>query len=444
MLTQLPVVVTKSLQSDRTCRLVTLGCKVNQYETQLVKEALERVGFREAGENEPAELCIVNTCTITAEADSKARQVVRQLARQQPGAQTILFGCYAARDPETLGKLPGVVAVVSDSRELPDVFQRFGVVDWPTGITRFDGHRRAFVKVQDGCILNCTYCIIPEVRPGLRSRSPEEIYDEVQTLVDGGYKEVILTGIHLGHYGVEATRGRSGQPPFRLWHLIERLNDIPGNWRLRLSSLEAGEIGPDFIAAIRGFERLCPHFHICLQSGSDDVLYRMKRRYRVGRFLEKLEMLRQACCEPAFSTDVIVGFPGETETDFRNTLSTCEAAEFMKIHVFPFSPRRGTPAASFPNQVSSAVRKERCQRLTDLEGLLADRYHARLVGKSLSVLVEARPASREGFVLGTACRYVPVELPGSDRDVGELVDVQAEYSLGNAMSAIRRELATCR
>jgi threonylcarbamoyladenosine tRNA methylthiotransferase MtaB len=423
---------------------VTLGCKVNQYETQLVKESLERAGFREAIDDEPADLCVVNTCTVTAEADSKARQVVRQLARRQPGAQTVIFGCYAAREPEALARLPGVVAVVADNRELPDVFQRFGVTSWPTGISRFDGHRRAFVKVQDGCILNCTYCIIPQVRPGLRSRTPDEIVAEVERLVAGGYKEIILTGIHLGHYGVEATRGRSGKAPFRLWHLMRRLDRIPGNWRLRLSSLEAAEVGPEFIAAIGDCERLCPHFHLCLQSGSDEVLYHMKRRYRVHRFLEKLDMLREVCREPAFSTDVIIGFPGETEVEFRQTLATCAAAEFMKIHIFPFSPRRGTPAAEFPGQVSADEKKARCLRLTELERQLAGRYHQSLIGKSLSVLVEARPASRPGYVLGTACRYVPVEVSGSTADIGELIEVEAVQALDFGIGAVRRELSECR
>jgi threonylcarbamoyladenosine tRNA methylthiotransferase MtaB len=430
--------------ASRTCRLVTLGCKVNQYETQLVKEALERSGYREAHEEEQADLCVVNTCTVTSEADSKARQVVRQLARRQPGAQTVVFGCYAAREPEALAQLPGVIAVAGDNRELPDVFQRFGVASWPTGISRFDGHRRAFVKVQDGCILNCTYCIIPQVRPGLRSRTPDEIVEEVRRLIDRGYHEIILTGIHLGHYGVEATRGRSGKALFRLWHLIRRLDRIPGDWRLRLSSLEAAEVGPDFIAAVGDCERLCPHFHLCLQSGSDDVLYRMKRRYRAGRFLQKIELIRRTMNEPAFSTDVIVGFPGETAADFERTLATCEAAGFMKIHVFPFSPRRGTPAATFPEQVVAEEKKERCARLVELEQRLARRYHQALLGKSLSVLVEARPASRAGCVLGTACRYVPVELPGSVGDVGELIDVTAESLLDGAISGSRREQRACR
>jgi threonylcarbamoyladenosine tRNA methylthiotransferase MtaB len=435
---------TLEISSAPTCRLVTLGCKVNQYETQLVKEALERRGYREAGADEAAQLCVVNTCTVTGEADSKARQVIRQLAKHNPGTQTVVFGCYAAREPETLAQLPGVIAVVPDNRELPDVMQRFGICDWPTGISRFDGHRRAFVKVQDGCILNCTYCIIPQVRPGLRSRTPMEIVDEVRRLVDKGYREIILTGIHLGHFGVEATRGRSGRAPYRLWHLIRELDRIPGDWRLRLSSLEAAEVGPDFLAAIADCRRLCPHFHLCLQSGSDDVLYRMKRRYRAGRFLEKIDAIRRVFDAPAFSTDVIVGFPGETESDFKQTLDVCEEAEFMKIHAFPYSPRRGTPAADFSEAVSPEVRKDRCRRLTELERRLAQRYYQSLSGRRLSVLVEAKPARQMGWVVGTACRYVAVEVPGTTDDVGQLLDVVASEVWEQGLTARKRELETCR
>ena len=398
-----------------------MGCKVNQYETQLVREALERAGYREAEESEPADVCVVNTCTVTGEADSKARQIIRQLAKRNPGTQTVVFGCYAARESAVLEALPSVTSVVPDLRELPDVLQRFGVAELPAGISRFDGHRRAFVKVQDGCLLNCTYCIIPQVRPGLRSRGPEEIEAEVRRLIDHGYREIVLTGIHLGHYGVEATRGKSGKAPFRLAQLISRLNRIPGDWRLRLSSLEANELGPEFIAEVRDCERLCPHFHLCLQSGSDAILARMRRRYRRGRYLDHVIRLREAFVQPAFSTDVIVGFPGETEADFQATLDTCEQSGFMKIHGFPFSPRKGTPAAGFGQTVSPDEKRERMLRLAALEKRLTARYYAALMGQSLSVLVEARPARRAGFVLGTACRYVAVEVPGTQSDLGRLV-----------------------
>src|SRR6185437_1893402 len=197
-------------------KTVTLGCKVNQYETQYVREGLERVGFREAAAGETADLCIVNTCTVTAEGDAKSRQTIRQLAARNPGTRIVVMGCYATRAPEDVAQLPGVVEVVTDKRELPDLLGRFGVVDIPTGISRFDGRKRAYVKVQDGCMLNCSFCIIHKVRPQLASRPAEHILDEVRRLLDHGYREIILTGIHLGHYGVDFSRGRAKADWFRL------------------------------------------------------------------------------------------------------------------------------------------------------------------------------------------------------------------------------------
>ncbi len=427
--------------NQRTCRLVTLGCKVNQYETQLVKEALEQNGFREASEDEPADLCVVNTCTVTAEADAKGRQLIRQLAQRNPGTQTLVMGCFATRDPAAVCDLPSVFEVVTDKRELPDVLQRIGLQTVPSGISRFDGHRRAFVKVQDGCVLRCTYCIIPSVRPGLRSRSPEDIETEVRRLVDNGYQEIVLCGIHLGHYGVDATRGRSGQAPFRLRHLIERLDQIPGTWRLRLSSIEAGEVGDDFIQAAVQCQHLCPHFHPALQSGSDAVLSRMRRRYRIGSFLRKLDEFRQKLVLPAFSTDVIVGFPGETEGEFQETLDACEAAGFMKIHAFPFSARKGTPAADFHNQVSSEVKKERMDRLALLEQKLAHRYHESLLGRTLSVMIEGE--IRPGWMRGTSCRYSPVEVSGTPADLAKLVSATITGITSEGLIGVRREASVC-
>ncbi|MFK7822463.1 MAG: tRNA (N(6)-L-threonylcarbamoyladenosine(37)-C(2))-methylthiotransferase MtaB [Planctomycetaceae bacterium] len=431
------------MQTDlsKTCRLVTLGCKVNQYETQLVRESLEQHGYREATEDEAADLCVVNTCTVTSTGDSKSRQVIRRLARKNPGTQTIVMGCYATRDPRTVSGLPSVVEVVRDKRELPDVLQRFGVVDMPPGISRFEGRRRAFVKVQDGCILRCTYCIIPQVRPGLQSRNPQDIEDEVRRLVDGGYREIILSGIHVGHFGVDTTRAKSGLPPFRLWHLFEKLDKIPGNWRMRLSSIEAAEVNDDFIKAAANCEHLCPQFHPALQSGSDTVLRRMRRRYYVHRFLEKLERVREGLHEPAFTTDVIVGFPGETEAEFEETLETCRQARFMKIHVFPFSAREGTPAATMPDQLPPELIKQRVARLMELERELAMDFYQTKLGHKLEVLVE-RETDTPGIVKGTDRWYIPVECPGTSEDIGEFVTVQGADVQRQHLNAERSEVAS--
>src|SRR5436305_2504827 len=200
----------------KTCRLMTLGCKVNQYETQYVKEALEASGWREAAEDEAAELCVVNTCTVTMEGDAKSRQLIRRLHQAHPRAAIVVMGCYATRDPDAVRKLPGVTRVLTDKERVLDELGPFGVTLRPGGITRFDDHQRAFVKVQDGCLLNCSYCIIPTVRPTLRSRSIEEIEAEVSRLVESGYHEIILTGIHLGHYGIDQSKGRPREERSRL------------------------------------------------------------------------------------------------------------------------------------------------------------------------------------------------------------------------------------
>ena len=394
-----------------TCRLVTLGCKVNQYETQLVRETLLANGYREAGDGEGADLCVVNTCTVTAAGDKKGRQLVRRLAKENPSARTVVMGCYATRDPEAVAGLPNVAEVVPDKRELPDVFDRLGLTNRPDGISAFEGRHRAFVKVQDGCILKCTYCIIPQVRPGLRTRPAASIAEEVRRLVANGYQEVVLSGIHVGHYGVEATRGKSGKAPYRLWHLFRELDRIPGDWRMRLSSVEAAEIHGDFLKAAADCGRLCPQFHPSMQSGSDGVLKRMRRRYRIGRFLEKLDMVRDALGEVSFTTDVIVGFPGESDAEFEETLAACRRAGYVKTHVFPFSARRGTPAATMPDQVPADVKKERVVRLGALDRDLARQFYRSRLGCETQVLIE-RTADRPGFVRGTDRFFCPVELPG--------------------------------
>jgi len=397
---------------NRTCRLLTLGCKVNQYETQYVKEMLEANGYREAGPDEAADLCVVNTCTVTAEGDAKSRQLVRRLAQANPDAAIVVMGCYAARDPDSVSRLPGVTRVITDKGRLADDLQMFGVTRVPRGITRFDGHQRAFVKVQDGCLLNCTYCIIPSVRPTLRSRPPADILDEVARLVEGGCREIVLTGIHLGHYGLDLSRGKSRSEWCRLWHLLEHLCKLPGDFRLRLSSLEAAEARDDLVRVMANEPRICPHLHLCLQSGSDRILELMKRRYRMAGFLERCRRLRSALDQPAFTTDVIIGFPGETEADFEATCLAVREVGFSKIHLFSYSARQGTPAANMPGMVPPAVVARRRQRLLAIERELADAYYRGLIGRRLDVLVEGADPDRPGFVRGTSCRYAQVAFEG--------------------------------
>ena len=397
--------------SGRTCRLATLGCKVNQYETQYVKEMLEANGYREAGEHEPADLCVVNTCTVTMEGDAKSRQTIRRLHIANPAAAIVVMGCYATREPETVGRLPGVTHVITDKARLAEELKPLGVQRVPRGIRRFDGHQRAFVKVQDGCVLNCTYCIIPSVRPGLRSRPAEEIVDEVAGLVASGRREIVLTGIHLGHYGIDLSRGRPKSQWCRLWNLLERLDQLPGDFRIRLSSLEAAEARDDLVAAMAASRRVVPHLHLCLQSGSDVILARMGRRYRRVGFMERCRRIRQALDVPALTTDVIIGFPGETDADFEATCEVVRAGGFSKIHIFSWSPRRGTPAATLDSRVPPQVVARRREFLQALSRQLAGDYHRQLVGRRLDVLVEGLDPRVPGHVQGTSCRYAPVSFP---------------------------------
>lgn len=409
-----------------TLRTVTLGCKVNQYETEYVREGLLSVGYRDALDGETADLCIVNTCTVTAEGDAKSRQLIRRLARDNPEGRIIVMGCYATRAPAEVQALPGVVEVVTDKRELPDLLSRLGVAELPTGISRFAGRRRAFVKVQDGCILRCTYCIIPQVRPNLISRPPEHVLDEVRRLVANGYREIVLTGIHLGHYGVEWNRGRSKEAWVRLSHLVRTLAELEGDFRLRLSSLEATEVTRELLQVMAQFpEKICPHLHICLQNGSDAVLRRMGRRWGTRLLRDRCDLVRQVLDRPAFTTDIIVGFPGETDEDFAQTCRFVEELGFSKIHIFPFSARRGTPAAQMPDMVPGHVRAARSRHLAELERTLRERYFSSLLGRRLKVLLESPSQRRESHLVGTSCRYAPVEVAAGASACGRLVDVRA-------------------
>lgn len=399
----------------------TLGCKVNQYETELVREALTSFGYQQAADDQPADLCVVNTCTVTNEGDAKSRQVIRRMARQNPDAKLVVMGCYATRAPTEIRSLPNVVEVVTDKRELPDLLGRFGVIDFPEGISRFSNRHRAYVKVQDGCLLRCSYCIIPYVRPNMTSRSPDVIVREIERLVENGHREVVLTGIHLGHYGVDGNWNKPKQDWTRLADLLRAIMQVRGDFRIRLSSMEATEVTRELIAVMAEYpERICPHLHICLQSGSDAVLRRMRRRWGIKRFLDRCALVHEKLHKPALTTDMIVGFPGETTSDFELSCDVARKAGFSKIHVFPFSARKDTPAAVMPNQISKQEKADRAAKLSQLGESIRNRYFRTLVDEELQMLVEQ---TKEGNHLGTSCRYAPVKIPENDLRPGELVRV---------------------
>ncbi len=410
-------------------KTLTLGCKVNQYETQLVREGLLAAGFRYGDHSEPADLCVVNTCTVTSEGDAKSRQAIRRLHRENPHARIVVMGCYATRAPDEVARLPGVGEVVTDKRELPDVLGRHGVVDLPKGISGMAGRHRAYVKVQDGCLLQCSYCIIPTVRPHMASRPAEDIVDEVQRLVENGYREIVLTGIHLGHYGVDFNRGRPRETWTRLATLLRDLCSRPtsAKFRVRLSSIEATEITRQLLDVMAEFaDRICPHLHVCLQSGSDRILRSMRRRWNVKRIIDRVRQAQERLPALAVTTDVIVGFPGETEADFEQTLSACRAIGFSKVHIFPYSPRRGTDAANYPDQIPADVKNERTSRLAAVESELKRAYFSALIGRRLELLVEQ---VRADALVGTTCRYAPCQIPlandGAHRsNEGDLVSCQ--------------------
>lgn len=406
-------------------KTVTLGCKVNQYETEYVRQGLLAAGFHESGADQPADLCVVNTCTVTLESDYKSRKIIRALARENPRTGIIVMGCYATRAPQDLAALPRVIHVLTDKRGLPELVRQIARTEAPSGIRSFGRLHRAYVKVQDGCTMGCSYCIIPKVRPILVSRPVAEVLDEIGRLVESGHREIVLTGIHLGWYG--AGESGEGGAATSLAALVRQILTLDGDFRVRLSSLEAAEVSPALLDLMaEAPDRLCPHLHIPLQSGSDDVLKRMRRRWTVKHFVARCEEIRRMLDEPALTTDVIVGFPGETEADFASTCRVVKEVGFSKVHVFRFSAREGTLAASMPGQLPPPVKQERAEALAAIARQLRRDYCKRLLRKDLQVVAESFQEGRTRALRGTADRYVSVQFPGGPELMDRLVRVTAE------------------
>jgi threonylcarbamoyladenosine tRNA methylthiotransferase MtaB len=395
----------------RTFAFVTFGCKVNQYESQALRERYARRGLAEVDPDAGADLFVINTCTVTETATAEAQRTVRRLARRHPFAEITVTGCAADSHKEEFLGMPGVRRVVPHDQKAslcddprlnredtaPSIFD--------LTISRFDRHTRAFLKVEDGCDLNCSFCIIPKVRGTAVSRPIDGAVDEAKRLVGNGYKEIVLTGVHLGSFG----KDHSGRP--MLADLAERLLRIDGLARLRLSSLEANEISDPLIDLMAAEPRFCPHLHLPLQSGDDEVLRAMRRRYNARQYLAACERVAERVSNPSFTADVIVGFPGETEAQFQNTLDVCRRVGFSRLHIFPYSRRRGTDAAGMPD-LPGRVKKERLRRLDRLGAELTESYARGFLGREVDVLREI--GSDNG---GYTERYLKAHVPGAPNTI---------------------------
>ncbi|MHB8104281.1 MAG: tRNA (N(6)-L-threonylcarbamoyladenosine(37)-C(2))-methylthiotransferase MtaB [Dehalococcoidales bacterium] len=386
--------------SNPTVALDSLGCKLNQAEIQSLARQLEAAGYRLVDADAKADIYILNTCSVTHVADRKSRHLLRLARRRNPTARLVAIGCYAQRAPAELAKIEGVELVLGNDRKmnllnlLADSVSRRQAAPVPSGPNAVR-RTRAFLKIQDGCKNFCAYCIVPFVRKREQNVAADSILALVKGLVANSYREVVLTGTEIGGYK---------SSDVNLTGLIKRILAETPLPRLRLSSLQPHQIFPEFIE-LWGNLRLCPHFHLSLQSGSDAVLKRMKRRYSVDDYRNAVKLIRDVVPDAAITTDVIVGFPGETDAEFKETLALCREIQFARIHVFPFSPRPGTAAATMPQQISDAVKKERSNKMLALSKDSVKAFQQRFMGKTLDVLWEQES---NGVWSGLTGNYIKV------------------------------------
>ena len=386
-----------------------LGCKVNQYETEALNEAFAARGHEIVEIGQAADLYVINTCSVTNLGDKKSRQLIRRVKRQNPQAIVAVIGCYAQVAPEELARMPEVNLLLGtgNRRELVELAEQYrpemGLVNRvgsvaqartfePLSIDRLSGRTRGYLKIQDGCDRYCSYCIIPYARGPVRSRPPADVLAEVGRLAQNGFAEVVLTGIHVASYGKDLDNTS-------LAGLLAQVCQVPGIERVRLSSVEPRIVTPGFVEQLRALPKVCPHFHLSLQSGCDKTLKEMNRRYTAAEYAEAAALLRGGLPGTELTTDVIVGFPGETEEDFLESLAFVEKMGFLKVHVFPYSPKRGTPAAARKDQCGNAVKAERVERMLAVSHRSAQERLRGYLGRALPVLAEEEvaPGVREGF-----------------------------------------------
>jgi threonylcarbamoyladenosine tRNA methylthiotransferase MtaB len=436
------------LRNDLRVVFHTFGCKVNQFDTAGLAEIFRERGFKVVSPGEPADIYVVNTCTVTKTAEQKARQLIRKIKREHPGAVLVVTGCYAQTDPERVKALPGVdlVTGVAGRESLPGLVAEHLASGLPlaqvlpgeqAGIgfyqPVFTGKTRAFLKIEDGCDSYCSYCKIPFARGPVRSLPPPLVLSELRRFSGLGFKEVVLVGIHLGHYGRDHGWDLAGLLRLLAREMAEVFQT--GGIRLRLGSLEPGDITPELMEVFIRTGFLCPHLHIPVQSGSRSVLARMNRPYTPEEYARLLEDFRRQQPDLAVSTDLMVGFPGETEEEFQETLDFLEKQQFSRVHVFPFSPREGTRAAEMPGRLPRGVIEERKRKALAAAGRVSAGYRRMLLGKTEEVLLEEETAP--GCWEGLSGRYLRVKLNGSFANgmfvSARIINVEREPLIGQPL-----------
>ena len=393
-----------------------LGCKVNQYESEAIAELFAEKDYEIVGIDEEADVYVINTCTVTNFGDKKSRQLIRKVKRQNENAIVAVVGCYAQTAPKELMEIAGVNLVIGtkDRAQIVEMVEQYdranGVenhvsdimkerVFEPLSIQKLANRTRAYLKIQDGCSQYCSYCIIPYARGPIRSREPQEVVAEVKRLAENGFKEVVLTGIHVASYGKDR-RDTS------LLDILKQVHEVEGIERIRFSSIEPNVVTEDFAQTMAALPKVCDHFHLSLQSGCDKTLKEMNRKYDTEKYRQAAATLRKYLPKVALTTDIIVGFPGETEEDFRESYAFAEEIGFAKIHVFPYSPKRGTPAAARKDQLLNAVKAERSHTLIQLSDRMAAEFLADAVGTDAEVLYER--AVGDGIYEGHTTNYMKV------------------------------------
>jgi threonylcarbamoyladenosine tRNA methylthiotransferase MtaB len=415
--------------------ITTLGCKVNQYESDAIARRLTDLGCVPAGDENAADLCVINTCAVTGKAAMQSRQAVRQSIRSNPRAQIIVTGCYAQTEPNELKKIDGVHCIIGHGHkhQLPDIAlsgekAAFSPILVHRNIlserhfkhipVTVSGNRtRPFLKIQDGCNAFCTYCIVPYARGKSRSMPPESVLKNIVCLKQAGFHEVVLSGVHLGAYGLDLS------PQTRLTDLLGRIRALNDLDRVRLSSIEPLELTPEIVDLVAESEIFCDHFHIPLQSGDDRVLEKMHRYYSRSFFEELIFKIKMRIPDAAIGADILIGFPGETENAFDNTYSLIEKLPVSYLHVFPFSPRPGTPADKYPQKVPAGTIKARCEKMRRLGNEKKKAFYEEFMGKTVRILIEGKRDNATGLLKGITSNYIPVYVAGEDTLFNTLVQV---------------------